>query len=243
MTRSAVHNVPVGGATVRRVGAGLLCALLALAALTACSDDGKGPDIPRGSTGASTTAASGSASAAPTAQVVDGVTLSAQGSKLTVGQTATVSYQPRQGQTGVLDITVTRLEKTSFKKSFVGWDIQPQDKKSSPFFVRATVTNRGTLDLGGRPVPLYIVDGHNTLVEATTFASTFRPCKPGHFPARFPTGATTNVCLVYLAPQAGGQEGALTAVSFRPVQKFDPITWTGPLLAPEPLTGKGRKKS
>ena len=32
-----------------------------------------------------------------------------------------------------------------------------------------------------------------------------------------------DVCLVYLAPE----RGKLTAVSFRPTQEFDPITWTG----------------
>ena len=38
-----------------------------------------------------------------------------------------------------------------------------------------------------------------------------------------------DVCLVFLAPN----KGDLTAVSFRPTQDYDPITWTGELEKPE----------
>ena len=49
-------------------------------------------------------------------------------------------------------------------------------RRRNPYFVHATVENVGDTDLGGRAVPLYIVDGRNTLIEASTFASTFKPC-------------------------------------------------------------------
>ncbi len=174
--------------------------------------------------------------------VENGVELTPEGSELAVGDTASVAYKPRQGLVGVLDITVTRLERTSFKKSFVGWDLDAQTKKSSPYFVRATITNRGTTQLGERPVPLYIVDGKNTLLEATSFASEFTPCQPGSFPKKYGPGKTVKVCMVYLAPDGGD----LTAVSFRPTQEFQPITWTGKLKAPRPpkkdKPGKGKGK-
>jgi hypothetical protein len=131
---------------------------------------------------------------------------------------------------GVLDIRVSRLEKTSFRKSFVGWDLDQGQKNSNPYFVRATITNRGDTDLGKKPIPLRIVDGTNTLVEATTFASAFPPCEPGSFPKKFKPGQKLKVCLVFLAPK----KGDLTAVSFRPTQEFDPITWTGELEKPKP---------
>jgi hypothetical protein len=48
-------------------------------------------------------------------------------------------------------------------------------------------------------------------------------------------------CLVFLSPK----KGDLTAVSFRPTQAFDPITWTGELQEPKPpkpdKPGKGDK--
>ena len=167
-----------------------------------------------------------------------GVELTTQGSVLEVGDSATVAYEVRQGVVGVLDIKVTRLEKTTIRKSFVGWDLKPEQKKSNPYFVRATVTNRGETDLGGRPVPLYIVDGTNTLVEATTFASAFTPCEPGSFPKKFRPGKKVKVCMVYLSPK----KGDLTAVSFRPTQEYDPITWTGELQEPKPpKPDKGNK--
>jgi hypothetical protein len=89
--------------------------------------------------------------------------------------------------------------------------------------VHATVENVGGTDLGGRGVPLYIVDGRNTLVEASDFASTFKPCPSKALPKKFENGDRTKVCLVYLSPR----NGELTAVSFRPTEDFNPIIWTG----------------
>jgi hypothetical protein len=203
--------------------AGLLCV-----AVAGCSDDDGDP----GSKESQSTSASGSGSASPTDSLLvpEGIDLTPGGSALSVGDVATVAYEVRQGVVAVLDIKVTRLEKTSFDESFVGWDLSAEDKTKKPYFVRATVVNRGETDLGDRPVPLYIVDGNNALVEATSFLSTFAPCSPGSFPKSFPSGATAKVCLVYLAPD----KGDLTAVSFRPTQEYDPITWTGELEKPKP---------
>ena len=152
----------------------------------AAPDDDKGPDVGGVRRAQRLRSASESASTEPSLPVPEGVELSPEGSQLEVGDTATVAYEVKQGVVGVLDIRVTRLEKTSFKKSFVGWDLDQGQKKSNPYFVRATITNRGETDLGGRRVPLYIVDGTNTLVEATTFASAFKPCEPGLVPEEVP---------------------------------------------------------
>jgi hypothetical protein len=231
LTPGAGHN----GRVLRRVGSFAAVVLLAGAGLiTGCSNGDKGPDVGAsaspGASGSTSTSASSSDSAGPTLPVPDGVELSPEGSQLQVGDTATVAYELRQDVVGVLDIKVTRLEQTSFKKSFVGWDLDQGQRKSNPYFVRVTLTNRGDTDLGGKKVPLYIVDGTNTLVEATTFASAFTPCEPGVFPKTFKTGRKLKACLVFLAPKRGD----LTAVSFRPTQDYDPITWTGDLEKPKP---------
>jgi hypothetical protein len=216
----------------------LVVPLVVCSALAAgCSGDDPEP------TGSSASeSASGSDSPSSEVIVENGVELTPQGSELAVGDTASVAYEPRQGLVGVLDIKVTRLEKTTFKKSFVGWDLNAQDRKKSPYFVRATVTNRGATQLGGRPAPLYVVDGTNALLEATPFASEFTPCSPRVFPEKFGPGKTVKVCLVYLAPNGGD----LVAVSFRPTQDYDPITWTGELKSPRPpkkdKPGKGKGK-
>jgi hypothetical protein len=216
-------------------------ALLLCAGLVACSDDGKDPDDASSESQSESQSGSGSPSPTDDLPLPAGVELTPGGSELAAGDTATVAYEVRQGVVAVLDIKVTRLEKTSFDESFVGWDIDADTRAKKPYFVRATLTNRGETDLANRPVPLYIVDGTDTLVEATTFGSRFKPCQPGVFPEAFPTGATVQVCLVFLAPD----KGDLTAVSFRPTQEYDPITWTGELKKPKPEKpdkGEGKGK-
>ena len=226
----------MGGRLPRALVVAVLCTA---AALVACSDDGKDPD----STESQSESDSGSPSPVDDLILPEGTEVTPGGSALSVGDKATVAYEVRQGVVAVLDITVTRLEKTSFEESFVGWDIDADTKTKKPYFVRATVTNAGETDLSGRPVPLYIVDGNNTLVEATSFESKFKPCEPGILPKKFPTGTTVDVCLVYLAPD----KGDLTAVSFRPTQEYDPITWTGELQKPKPpkpdKKNKGKNKN
>ncbi len=60
--------------------------------------------------------ASASASASPYLPVPDGVELTPQGKHLEVGDTATVAYEPRQDEVGVLDLDVTKLEQTTVKQ-------------------------------------------------------------------------------------------------------------------------------
>jgi hypothetical protein len=199
--------------------------------LVGCSDDSESPESTNSQSSSESTSESGSASPSDSLLVPDGVELTDQGSSLEVGDTATVAYEVRQGVVGVLDITVKRLEKTSFGESFVGWDLDEQDRTSKPYFVRATVVNRGETDLGEvRLQPLYILDATDTLVESNSFGSTFKPCNPDALPAPFPPGATADLCLVYLAPN----KGDLTAASFRPTETDVPITWSGELKKPKP---------
>jgi hypothetical protein len=216
----------MGGRVSRAVAAALLCTTL-----VACTDDAADPGSSSSTESGSSDTPSGSIPS-PSVDLVlpEGVDVTPGGTELTVGETATVTYEVRQRAVAVLDLTVTRLEETTFKESFVGWDIDAETRTKQPYFVRVTVTNRGETDMSGRPVPLYLVDGNNTLVEATTFQSTFKPCSPGVLPKKFVNGKSTKTCLVFLAPD----KGELTAVSFRPTQEFDPITWTGELQTPKP---------
>jgi hypothetical protein len=221
----------------------LACGVLTLV-LMGCSDDSESPATGDSQSSSGSSSEPGSASPGDALLVPDGVTLTDQGSSLEVGDTATVAYEVRQGVVGVLDITVTRLEKTTFAESFVGWDLPEETRTAKPYFVRATVLNRGETDLGEvRLQPLYVLDGTDTLVESTLFGSTFKPCHPDAFPAPFPPGATADVCLVYLAPD----KGDLVAASFRPTEADVPITWTGEVKQPKPPKddndkGKGKNR-
>ena len=161
LTPAARHNGPVVRQSLRRVGSSLAAVvLLASAGLLAVARTTRRAPM-SGASGSpdASGSASESESTEPSLPVPEGVELSPEGSQFEVDDTATVAYELRQGVVGVLDIRVSRLEKTRFKKSFVGWDLDQGQKKSNPYFVRATITNRGETDLGGKKVPLYIVDG------------------------------------------------------------------------------------
>jgi len=199
-------------------------------ALAGCSDGEETPD-PEASGSPTETAESEAEAYLP---VPDGVELTAQGSTLAVGDTATVAYEPRQDRVGAMEIKVTSLERASFDL-FVGWELTKKIRSTAPYFVRAKVTNVGDTELGGRPVPLYVVDGENRLIESSLFTGSFKPCEGASFPKKFKNGDSLEACMVYLAPG----EGALTAVSFRPSQEFDPIIWEGKLVP----AGKDDKKS
>ena len=204
-----------------RLTAPLLATALAAAfALAGCSGDDEKP----AAAGSSSAGSSSTPTEAetPYLDVPDDVELTAQGSTLGVGDTATVAYEPEQGTIGALDIKVTSLEKADFDQ-FVGWELTKKIRRTAPYFVRATVTNVGDTNLGGRPVPLYIVDGQNRLIESSIFTGTFKPCEGASFPKKFKHGDTLKACMVYLAPD----KGRLTAASFRPTQEFNPITWEG----------------
>ena len=192
--------------------------------LTACSGSDSS-DAGAGSDGVSS-------SATPYLPVPDGVELTPPGSQLSVGDSAVVAYHPRQDDVAALDIQVTSLEKAPIK-AFSAWQLSDAQKRSSPYYVRATIENVGDTDLGGRAVPLYVVSDENVLLEATPFASSFKACPSTPFPEKFGPGKQAKVCLVYLMPE----HGPLVAVSFRPEETFNPITWTGDVVkyeAPKP---------
>jgi hypothetical protein len=204
----------------RRLGAVVGGLLLCGTALAACGSGSSPESGPAPSAGSVT---AGVVSGYPSVSTAPGVALTAPGQALQVGQTATVAWRPTQHVTGVLGLTVTALERTSFAQSFRGWELDDATKSNAPYFVTATVRNDGTSDLGGRPVPLYGLAASGALVEASSFATDFKPCRPSVLPTPFPAGASAQVCLVFLVPDGG----ALDGVSFRPSQAFDPITWSG----------------
>ena len=121
-------------------------------------------------------------------------------------------------------MSVTKLQRVPIS-TFKDWRLDPATQQSTPFFVHASVHNLGTTQLSGVPVPLYLLDGHNTLLQPSTFRTQFPACPSTPLPPKFTRGKKASVCLVYFAPD----HGKLTAMSFRPTQDFNAITWTGPL--------------
>jgi hypothetical protein len=237
-----MHNVRVRpGSPLSRPLLALPAVLLALS-LTAC--DGSGDDAP--ATEESPSAGTSSADApteSPTADVTvpEGVAVTAQGSDLRFGDSATVVFEPDQKRDTLLQLTVTGARKGRLD-DFQGFILDNDyKKKANYYYVDVDVENVGEGDVGGAPVPLWGVNEDNTLLPAVNFTTKFKPCDSTPLPKKFQPGDSLETCLVYLSPD----KGSLESVSFRPDQAFDPIEWTGDVKPPKKdkggKGGKGKK--
>ena len=211
--------------------------LLALTAATAltlggCSSGGDGGGHQAGS------APSASASATPssTVKVPHGVSLTDEGSKLSFGHSARVLFETTHGRGTVLGLTVVSVWRGTLR-DFNGFILDdPYKRKASYYYARVVVKNAGESDVGGVPVPLWGVNGANTLLPAVRFTTRFARCPSSPLPREFGPGDVLRTCLVYLSPN----RGSLVAVSYRPSQDYNPITWTGTIA--KPLTPKPSKE-
>lgn len=230
----------------RRAAAVLTSVVLALTATGCTGDSGETAGSAAGGSGSSDQSASASAggdgspapseSPKPYLQVPKNVSLTDPGTDLKVGERGTVAWRLDKKKIGALAITVTKIEKVSLAE-FVGWRLDKASRNSTPYFVRAKLRNVGRSDLAGRSVPLYAVDKANTLIQASSFQSSFPPCPSTSLPKKFVRDKSTQVCLVYLVPK----KGTLTAISFRPSNEFNPVTWSGK--APEQAKDKKNKST
>lgn len=202
---------------LRALGLTFAGLLLSGTVLTGCSGD-EGEPADAGTTDSPTA----SASPSPYPSAPDTVTLTDPGTDLALGESATIAWQPVQALVGVLDISVTAMERATFQ-AFRGWQIDDATRQQAPYFVRATIVNAGETDLSTQPVPLYALDAAGAPIQASTFGGEFEPCRPSALPAPFPPGASADVCLVYLLPSGG----TLAGVIFRPTDAFEPIVWSG----------------
>jgi hypothetical protein len=161
--------------------------------------------------------------------VPDGVVLTEPGSELGLGESAVVAWQPRQGEVGVLRMKVRKMEHADIK-ALKDWQLDAAGRRSSLYYLTVTVENSGEQNLGGRRIPLYVLDDADNLVGSSSFRSRFTPCPSPALPDAFAPGDKTTACLAYLVPR----QGSLEAASFRPNERFNPITWVGKVIEPKP---------
>ena len=223
---------------------GIAAAVLGLGLLVAsCSGEAEDDATPQPSPRPSS---SGSATPSPAPEpdgylpVPAGVTLSEPGERLSLKDPAVVAWQPRQDLVGVVELAVTRIERTTVQASLPGFDLDKQAKRSTPYFVRARVGNEGATDLGGRQVPLYFLDGAGVLVAPTGVARDFEACPGSTLPGVFAPGEETSTCLIFLVPK----DASLQSIMFRPPEGVVPLQWTGKVTSPRPaaVTRKGRER-
>ncbi len=174
----------------------------------------------------------------PSVDVPSGVSLTTPGTKLSLGESATVPYQPNQKRGTVLKLTVTGITRATMK-DFAIYVLDKRAKASTPYYVQVKVANVGTGDVGGTDVPLWAVNQDNTLIHSSSFTNDFKRCPSSSLPKRFAPHAKAKTCLVYLVPK----HGTMTAVSFRPLQEFQPIEWTGKIVPEHPKASHTSHKS
>jgi hypothetical protein len=235
-----MHNVCVSRTrSLRALSAPRLVALVAVAGLTlaGCSSGDKEPSAEA----SASPSASGSATESPTADVTvpEGVAVTAQGTDLSFGESAVVAFEPDQKRSTLLEMTVTKAREGSLDdfKGFILDD--PYKRKANYYYVDVTVKNVGEGDVGGAPVPLWGVNGDNTLLPPVNFTTEFKKCPSTPLPKKFKAGDSVDTCLVYLSPD----KGSLESLSFRPDQAFDPIEWTGDIKPAKVEKKHDKKKS
>ena len=171
--------------------------------------------------------------------VPTGVQLTKYGTELGWGQKAVVVYVPNKLRKSVLELNVLSAAKGSIA-DLSSYALEDRTKASSVYYVRISVKNVGTGDVGRTPVPLYLVDNRDTLIRPSSFRNApFAKCPSVSMPTTFGPGATFSTCLVYLAPD----HGAMAGISFRPDQANAPILWKGVVTVPAPPKKTTKKKA
>lgn len=172
-------------------------------------------------------------------EVPESVVLTEPGTDLALGEEGVIAFLLRQEETAALAVTVDRIERTSFRKSFAGWNVDDATAARTPHFVRVKVTNVGEVDLGGLLLDDVIWAYDGTTLEAPVYydAKQLPACAGGPLPEPFAAGATAALCQVYfIAP-----DHKLEAVAFHPPAKLEAITWTGALSKVQPPAKKPKK--
>jgi len=197
-------------------------------AIAGCGGDDRGKDV-----AATPTVPAPST----TVDVPEEVDLTAPGSQLGFGDTATVAHEAGDQGT-VLELTVDSARQGSIE-DLVGFELDdPYKRRGSYYYVRVTAKNAGEERLGDVPVPLWGISGEEKLLQAVSFTSSFKKCPTENLPRSFGPGDRFKTCLVFLSPNQGSLEG----VSYRPTEEFEPIEWRGEVKPlPEPRK-KGKRQ-
>jgi hypothetical protein len=216
--------------TIARRRAALAGALTAALVLTGCGGGDGGSDEGPEPSSTETADLPTDGTAPDYLETPEGVELTEPGTELSLDEDATAAWTPRQDLVAVVDLTVTAIERASLQRDFAGYGFEGVDATSTPYFVRADVTNVGDTDLGGRQLPIYGVDDAGRLVEPSQVDRAFKPCPGSTLPAAFSPDDATKTCLVYLVARGSTLEAAM----FRPPEGVAPLTWTGAVTAYQP---------
>ncbi|WP_447646435.1 hypothetical protein [Nocardioides zeae] len=200
------------------IRAAALAAALALALAGCGGSDGSVSD----GDGRPTVAVPPPSTSTPAAlELPDGVATTAAGTELALGEPATVAWRIGADRQAVVDLTVLGVQPAA-AALFDGWLLNGAADEVAPYFVTYTAENVGDDDLTAAAMPLFLEYGaEGALVAASGFAATFEPCPSTPLPSPFGPGASTEGCLVYLAPN----DQPVASVAFQATGDVAPVTW------------------
>lgn len=184
------------------------------------------------STSSAGAAAVGSSSATSTSTATNSAAksgITAPGTGLSVGQTATVTYTPLTssgtGKPRTLKVTVASL-RTGSSADLKGVDLSGAPKGALPQYATVTVTNLGPLsiDVDGTSDAIQGIDHGGNQQSPVSFIGDFPPCDQNSSTTPVAVGASFHTCLTYLV------SGGITKVAWTGTDDYmnSPVTWSGP---------------
>jgi hypothetical protein len=179
------------------------------------------------STSAVSSASSGTAAGATTPAPAATGGVAAAGTKLAVGKTATVAFDPdysSDSATQRLQITVQSIVKGSLA-DFHGITLNAAEKAATPFYVKVRITNVGSgnvtahnNDPGNQ---IQGMDSTGQPQDSVTFLGEFPRCNDVAAPTPMTSGKSFDTCLTFLVP------GGITAAAYIGDSSYfkSPVTW------------------
>ncbi len=175
---------------------------------------------------AATTAASATSTAAATTSSSGSGGIVAPGTKLAVGQSAMVNYDPAgstdKSKAAKLQVTVQSFTKGTLS-DFNGIQLDANEKASTPTYVKVHVTNLGpaSVDIDGTAAAIEGVDNTGNNQSSVTFIGDFPKCPDSASTKPIGTGSGYDDCLTFLVP------GGITKVSYNGTNDYinSPVTW------------------
>jgi hypothetical protein len=160
---------------------------------------------------ASTPAAPASSSSSGGSAAAGGLT--PPGTKLTIGQTATVTWVPPSADTGTgkkhgikLQVTVMSIQKGT-QADFANVQLNKKEKKEAPYYVnlklKALTGKKAPTSSDDPGFAFNAIDDRGQEQGSITFFGTFQRCNEVSVPKDFANGKTYTTCFAYLIPGGG----------------------------------------
>jgi hypothetical protein len=180
------------------------------------------------SSGAGSAESSSATTAATTASGSATAGVAKPGTRLSVGQTASVTYTPLtssgNGKPRTLKITVASIRSGS-SADLKALDVSGAPKGALPQYATVTVTNLGPLsiDVDGTSDAIQGIDHGGNQDDPVSIIGDFPPCDQNSSTTPVAVGASFHTCLTYLV------SGGITKVGWTGTDDYmsSPVTWSG----------------